>query len=409
MPLFQIEGWNDTQPRKRLSQRLFLVNQFFEDCSTPRSHYPNSNSLDTGKDDGAVEKSPPSRKALSRNSSFSSNLRDLMNKMKPNEEVKLSPDMTVSQTKHNSPKNEDSGHSPVDIQWSQLLFAVLVLVVSVVVAATSRYNRTPELETQNKNTTVFANINVFSLQLCSKVLILLWALLQKMFLMEIRRRLWRITFKSVKSFLNCLSVTKHPYLCQVLTNYVPRWIRRGLTKLFIKKVKKNVNTYVKDALEDGIAAGELSSIFSTVQSAWSISIAHEYFILKTFRVAKQLTRRLLIIEFKRKIWSYCFKQLKKVLGFIISHEYSLVSKFYIPRWIKRGAKKLFKKNVTSAVKGCWSYGKDEFMSLINESLCSSLQNDSAEELTCSLTFSFGFGWAEWDFWEGLQHFIQIKS
>lgn len=405
MHLFDTHGWNDTQPRKRLSQRLLLANEVLQDCSIARLHYSDSKSAEYRKDDGATTKPLSNRKALRRNSAFSSSLRDLMNRISLNDQAHLKSEKITPVANRGLRKSENVEFPPEDnIQWTHLLFAISLIAISVVLASFRRLKRPQEPESHGGNIFFSANLNVLGFRLCSNAFVFLWALFHKMLLMEVRRRLWRIASKVAKSLLKCISVTNHPYLSSVGTKYIPRWIRRGLTKLFMKKVKKNVNTYVKDALEDGIAAGEMSSIFLTVRNAWSLSLAQEYFIGKALRVAKQLIRTLLIIEFKRKIWRYLFRQLKKVFSFVVSHEYFLLNSLHIPQWIKRGAKKLFKKNVNSAVKGCLSYGRDEVMSAINEFLCSSLDDESAKEFTCSLSFSFGFSWAEWDLWDSVQTF-----
>jgi len=225
--------------------------------------------------------------------------------------------------------------------------------------------------------------------------------------MEIRRRLWRIAINSVKFMFNFISVIQDFSCCNPL-RFVPAWITRGLTKLFIKNVKKNVNNYLNDALEDGIAAGEICSVFWTVQQAWSQKLAQEYFFAKTLRVLKQLVRRLVIVEFRRRIWRYLYKRIKKGLVFVFHHEYFFLPRLDLPQWIQRGLKKLFKKNVNSVVKDCWSYVKEEVVGLFNVCMCSSLSQESTEELTCSLSFSFGFCLTEWDLGSILQIIGQGK-
>lgn len=313
------------------------------------------------------------------------------------------------ENRNNNSKPSSGSHDPFDeIQWNHLLVALLVLATAILVMAANRQISSLIVQSELKiKLHAITKEDIPLVQSFSVPLLFLWSLLRKMLYMEIRRRLWRIAINSVRYIFKPTSVLRQVPRFDPL-QIIPTWITRGLTKLFLKKVKKNVNTYLNEALEEGIAAGELCSVFFTVQQAWSQSLAQEYFLAKTLRVVRQLVRRLVIIEFRRLVWQNLFKRMKKGLIFIFQHEYFFLPRPHIPQWIKRGLKKIFKKNVNSAVKDCWLYAKEEIVGLLNVCMCSSLSEDSAEGLTCSLSFSFGFCLTEWDFGSLLQMIGQGK-
>lgn len=333
-----------------------------------------------------------------------------MGNLTPSQRALILGEKTPSKKKlENHDNHSKRSHDPFDeIQWNHLLVALLILATAILIMAVNRQISSLIVQSQLKTKLrAIAKEDIPLVQSFSVPLLFLWSLLRKMLFMEIRRRLWRIAINSVRYIFNVTSVLRQTPRFDPL-QIIPTWITRGLTKLFLKKVKKNVNTYLNEALEDGIAAGELCSVFVTVQQAWSQSLAQEYFLAKTLRVLRQLVRRLVIIEFRRLVWHNLFKRLKKGLIFIFQHEYFFLPRPHIPEWIKRGLKKIFKKNVNSAVKDCWLYAKQEMVGLFNVFMCSSLSEDSTEELTCSLSFSFGFCLTEWDFGSFLQMIGQGK-
>lgn len=425
MPVLVCRGWKKTQPRERLvneksSRSVVRRNRSYNNTKSkrdPRSRKNTviSNSATTKHDGAALLKFQNFRNRKNNNNSsvLSGSWRNMMGNLTATQRALILGEKTPSKKKlenrHNTSNKATSPHDPFDeIQWNHLLVALLILATAILFMAINRQISSLIVQSELKNKlAAISKEDIPLVQSFSVPVLFLWSLLRKMLFMEIRRRLWRIAINSVRYILKVTSVIRQTPRFDPL-QIVPTWITRGLTKLFLKKVKKNVNSYLNDALEDGIAAGEICSVFFTVQQAWSQSLAQEYFLVKTLRVLRQLVRRLVIIEFRRLVWQSLFKRMKKGLIFIFQHEYFFLPRPHIPQWIKRGLKKIFKKNVNSVVKDCWLYAKQEMMGLLNVCMCSSLSEDSTEELTCSLSFSFGFCLTEWDFGSFLQMIGQGK-
>ena len=421
MPVLVSRGWKKTQPReRRVNDKSSLVVRRNRSYNNRDPRCRKTAVSNSSSDDGAglvkyqsFHTNNPTnvcRTSNNKSSRLSGSWRNMMGNLTPSQRALILGEKTPSKKKlENHDNHSKRSHDPFDeIQWNHLLVALLILATAILIMAVNRQISSLIVQSQLKTKLrAIAKEDIPLVQSFSVPLLFLWSLLRKMLFMEIRRRLWRIAINSVRYIFNVTSVLRQTPRFDPL-QIIPTWITRGLTKLFLKKVKKNVNTYLNEALEDGIAAGELCSVFVTVQQAWSQSLAQEYFLAKTLRVLRQLVRRLVIIEFRRLVWHNLFKRLKKGLIFIFQHEYFFLPRPHIPEWIKRGLKKIFKKNVNSAVKDCWLYAKQEMVGLFNVFMCSSLSEDSTEELTCSLSFSFGFCLTEWDFGSFLQMIGQGK-